>query len=458
MLAHPAYRARSVYSGQALIPALLLLSLCGVAWAALYNLGQVAAARTRLTHAADAAAYSAALEQTRTLNLLAYINRAQIAHQVAMAHLVTLATWAKFADTEAQRHAMGNPPAYLIGSLFGAKAQMAYMAGRSIGGAADEAARAYQAHDEVVHDTLLHVARQAVSALPRQREEMIRAVLRANYPELQGQPQALQWRVLTDGWPGYMRSRSGDALRPLVHAAAGRYDFLQPRNFTRTNNWIVQKACPQKRHELRRRGETRMDDDGNWSSFDSLSYHSLHWNKWTGCYYREYPMGWGLAGDRMGGDTVQRAPEDFSSEDFWRWVSANTSWNIFSGTSNPLADTYAWMDSVSPQGRGLPDSYEISSAGEAAPLRFAIAVRQQAASLPVSGGASRIAWAGAYAWRAFQPNEGLSVSAATETYFVRPQARGDGKDERPTLFRPYWQAHRAASNAGEESMAHGAMR
>jgi hypothetical protein len=139
-------------------------------------------------------------------------------------------------------------------------------------------------------------------------------------------------------------------------------------------------------------------------------------------------------------------------------VSANTSWNIFSGTSNPLADTYAWMDSVSPQGRGLPDSYEISSAGEAAPLRFAIAVRQQAASLPVSGGASRIAWAGAYAWRAFQPNEGLSVSAATETYFVRPQARGDGKDERPTLFRPYWQAHRAASNAGEESMAHGAMR
>lgn len=458
MLAHPAHRARPACSGQALIPALLLLSLCGVAWAALYNLGQVAAARTRLTHAADAAAYSAALEQTRTLNLLAYINRAQIAHQVAMAHLVTLATWAKFSDTEARRHAMGNPPAYLIGALFGAKAQMAYMAGRSTGGAADEAARAYQAHDDLVHDTLLHVARQAVSALPRQREEMIQAVLRANYPELQGQPQALQWRVLTDDWPGYVRGRSGDALRPLVHAAAGRYDFLQPRNFTRTSNWIVEKACPQKRHELRRRGETRMDDSGNWSSFDSLSYHSLRWNKWIGCYYREYPMGWGLAGDRMGGDTVQRAPEDFSSEDFWRWVSSNTSWNIFSGISNPLADAYAWMDSVSPRGRGLPDSYEISSAGEAAPLRFAIAVRQQAASLPVSGGASRIAWAGAYAWRAFQPNEGLSVSAAAETYFARPQSRSDGKDEKPTLFRPYWQAHRATANAGEESTAHGAMR
>ena len=163
----PVRRERLACGGQALVPALLLLSLCGVAWAALYNLGQVAAARARLTHAADAAVYSAALEQARTLNLLAYINRAQIAHQVAMAHLVTLATWARFADTEAQRHAMGNPPAYLIGSLFGAKAQMSYMAGRPTGDAAQEAARAYQAHDDLVHGTLLHVARQAISALPR---------------------------------------------------------------------------------------------------------------------------------------------------------------------------------------------------------------------------------------------------------------------------------------------------
>jgi hypothetical protein len=451
-------RQRAACGGQALIPALLLLSLCGVAWAALYNLGQVAAARTRLTHAADAAAYSAALEQARTLNLLAYINRAQIAHQVAMAHLVTLATWARFSDTEAQRQVMGNPPAYLIGALFGVSALSSYAAGRPTGGAAETAMRAYQAHDDLVHDTLLHVARQAVSALPRQRADMVQAVLRANYPELQGQEQALQWRVLADGWPGYVQSRPGQALRPLAYAAAGRYDFLQERNFTRSNNWMVLPACPQKRHQLRRRGETSMDGKGNWSSFDSLSYHALRWNKWIGCYYREYPMGWGLAGDRGEGDAVQRAPEDFSAEDFWRWVSSNTSWNIFSGNSNPLADAYAWMESVSPGGRGLPGSHEVAAGSGAAPLRFAIAVRQQAASLPVSGGSSHIAWAGAYAWRFFRTDENLAVSAAAETYFVRPQARDDGRSEKPTLFRPYWQAHRVAVDAGEQSQAFGAMR
>ncbi|HEY0295822.1 MAG TPA: pilus assembly protein TadG-related protein [Bordetella sp.] len=451
-------RERLPYGGQALVPALLLLSVCGVAWAALYNLGQVAATRARLTHAADAAAYSAALEQARALNLLAYINRAQIAHQVAMAHLVTLATWAQFSDAQARRRGMGNPPAYLIGSLFGAKAEASYAAGRSTSGAPDEAIRAYRAHDDLVHDTLLHVARQAVSALSRQRADMVQLVLRANYPDLDDLPQALPWRVLADGWPGYVQFRPGAALQPLAYAAAGRYDFLQPRNFTRTNSWMVEKRCPEKRHELRRRGATQMDEQGNWASFDSLSYHALRANKWIGCYFREYPMGWGLAGDGGSGDTVQHAPEDFSAEDFWRWVSANTSWDIFSGSGNPLADAYAQDDRATPHGRGLPGSDDVAAGREAEPLRFSIAVRQPAASLPISGGTSRLAWAGAYAWRAFRPDEGVTVSAAAETYYVRPQARDDGKRELPTLFRPYWQARRVAVTTGEQSAAHGAAR
>lgn len=444
--------------GQALVPALLLLSVCGVAWVAVYNLGQVAASRTRLTHAADAAVYSAALEQARVLNLLAYINRAQIAHQVAMAHLVTLATWAQFSDAEAQRRGMGNPPAYLIGSLFGSAAQASYVAGRSTSGAAEEAVRRYRAHDDLVHDTLLHVARQAVAGLPRQRADMLQSVLQANYPELGKQAQALQWRTLHDGWPGFVQSRTSEALDPLVRIAAGRYDFLQARNFTRTNNWMVEKNCPEKRHELRRRGETRMDDQGSWSSGDSLSYHALHSNKWIGCYYREYPMGWGLAGDRDDGKTIQRAPEDFSSEDFWRWVSANTSWDIFHGTANPLADAYADAQRVEPGGRGLPGIHELAVGQKAEPLRFSIAVRQQAATLPISGGASRVGFAGLYAWRTLGPDDHVSVSAAAETYYVRPQARDDGEAEAPTLFRPYWQARRVAVSAGEQSVAQGAMR
>jgi len=446
-------RGRHACAGQALLPALLLLSACGLAWAALYNLGQVAAARLRLTHAADAAAYSAALEQARALNLLSYINRAQVAHQVAMAHLVTLATWARFSDTQARRRAMGNPPAYVIGTLFGAKAQSGYQAALPMPGEDAEAVRAYRAHDDLVHDVLAYAARQRVEHLPERRAAMLQAVLQANFPEFSSRPDILQWRSLADGWQGYVHRRAGPEGSALVRAAAGRYDFLQPRNITRTSDWIVDKRCPTKRHELRRRGETRMDDQGNWSSADSLSYHSLRSNRWIGCYYREYPMGWGLAGARNQGDVVQHAPEDFSMQDFWRWVMENTSWDIFQGSGNPLAEAYAAMARITVAGRGLPDFYEVPLERTPEPLRLAIAVRQRADSLPVSGGASKVALAGAFAWRAFGSDDGLTVTAAAETYYERPQARADGKSEVPTLFRPYWQARRAAVSEAEQARA-----
>jgi hypothetical protein len=81
--------------GQALVLGLLMAAVAAASLVVLYNLGQTVESRARLTHAADAAAYSGALEQARALNALAYVNRTQIAHQVAMAHLVTLAASAQ---------------------------------------------------------------------------------------------------------------------------------------------------------------------------------------------------------------------------------------------------------------------------------------------------------------------------------------------------------------------------
>src|SRR5690606_39193249 len=137
--------------GQALPIVLALATIGGLGLVALYNVGQTAAARVRLTHAADAAAYSGALQQARALNLLAYINRAQVAHQVAMAHLVTLASWAQFGQAQSTRRTQGNPPASLISMLFGSAAGAAYARSSSTGDAVPGLARAFQQHDHVVH-------------------------------------------------------------------------------------------------------------------------------------------------------------------------------------------------------------------------------------------------------------------------------------------------------------------
>ncbi|SAI56883.1 pilus assembly protein [Bordetella ansorpii] len=441
-------------SGQALVPAVALLGLCAVAWVSLYNVGQTAAARTRLTHAADAAAYSAALAQARTLNMLAYVNRAQIAHQVAMAHLATLASWARFSGTQAQRRAAGNPPAYLIGSMFGAKALQGYLAAQATSGMAAQFARRHAEHDALVHGTLAQVANRQVSQLPAQRHAMLRAVLRANYPEWDGASDAPQWRVLDDGLPGFVRAqRGGDAsdMARMVRTAAARYEFLRPRDITRRNAWMVSRSCPERRHELRRRGATQMDARGRWSANDTLSYHALRENHWIGCHYREYAMGWGLAG-RDDGKPIQRAPEDFSQEDFWRWVDQNTSWDIIMGVTNPLASAYGEQARVSLSGRGMAGYHEVPESRAGTPLRFAVAVRQDGASVPTTAGSSSVGVAGCFDWRALQGGS-LTVTSAAETFFARPQPRDDGKDELATLFRPYWQARRVAVTKAESLAA-----
>lgn len=67
--------------GQALVLGLLLLAVAVASLAMLRGVGRVVEARMRLTHAADAAAYSGALAQARRLNLLAYANRTLVAHR-----------------------------------------------------------------------------------------------------------------------------------------------------------------------------------------------------------------------------------------------------------------------------------------------------------------------------------------------------------------------------------------
>ena len=81
----------SAQRGRALVAGLVLLAGAVAALVAMHRLGRIIEQRVRLTHAVDAAAYSGALLQARHLNAIAYANRSQIAHQVAMAHLVTLA-------------------------------------------------------------------------------------------------------------------------------------------------------------------------------------------------------------------------------------------------------------------------------------------------------------------------------------------------------------------------------
>src|SRR5690606_20238246 len=124
-----------------------------------------------------------------------------------------------------------------------------------------------------------------------------------------------------------LQSGQGD-LRALVQQAADLYRFLDRRDHTERNHWAVDPRCPHLRHQLRRRGHTFLGPDGRWQSIDTESFHALRSNRWVGCYYREYPMGWGwipgVHSQSFQQEHVADPPDAFSAQDFWRWVQEST--------------------------------------------------------------------------------------------------------------------------------------
>lgn len=61
-----------------------------------FNSGQVTNAKMRAMNAADAAAYSGAVWQARTLNFQAYMNRAMVVNEVTIAQSVSLRSWVDY--------------------------------------------------------------------------------------------------------------------------------------------------------------------------------------------------------------------------------------------------------------------------------------------------------------------------------------------------------------------------
>lgn len=424
--------------GQALVLGLLLTGAVVIVFVRYFAVGQVVAAKARQFHSLDAAAYSGALIQARALNMLAYLNRAQIGHQVAMAHLVTLGSWAALGGTQARQVGVGNPPAYLIAMLFGPGQGAAYGAARAAMGldalaqADGQLAHAYAAHDSVVRNLFMTVQDSIVAGLPDARWATMQAVLEQNYSVLESGA-GFDLTLSRDNWPGYVQRYSSQRqLRPFIQSVTQLYDFLSPRNHTASNSWAVDARCPHLRHQLRRRGSTTLDPGGRWQSVDTESFHALRANRWIGCHYREYPMGWGWVpsapGQNIGSEHVSDPPENFAAQDFWRWVKQATDWDILTGDANPLASSKAVASRQRWRGGALPDYFDVGPDATGQSLRFTLELKHAGP-------------------------EGLTITtrSAAETFFQRPEPRSDRRLEGSNLFHPYWQARLAPTNGPANS-------
>lgn len=82
--------------GQALILAIIALLVLCIGVIVVFNTGQATSKKVQLVNAADAAAYSAAVQQARAYNLIAYMNRASVANEVAVAQMASIYSYVNF--------------------------------------------------------------------------------------------------------------------------------------------------------------------------------------------------------------------------------------------------------------------------------------------------------------------------------------------------------------------------
>lgn len=421
-------------TGQAMFLGLVLCGAGVLAWVLMLELGQRVHDQSSLHRATDAAVYSAALIQARALNLHAYLNRAQLAHQVGMAHLIAVATASQYRIKLASQASKRNPPASLIGAFFGPQQSMAYAAALSGGIDGSESQRilraAYLRHDHHVHQVLDRVRQLQLRAADHQRQQAIHRMLISNVGQngssLKGRSLSqlgLSMALTLDESQGILDQYSGNdsVWRDFLTGIVKQYEFLTERNRTQRNVWLVNPRCPFKRHELRRRGRLQLGGDGQWSSEETLSFHALRYNKIIGCYHREYPMGWALLDtDHDSQYLYQHAVKmpDFSRQAFWRWTRAESggAWNIFSGRHNRLAQRYGQSTSVKWVSKGLGRYAQLTNGRERKPVRVAIQVKQNLNSGAV-----------------------IQSNAAAQTYFFPPISTS-GHTAIPSLFEPYWRA------------------
>ncbi len=87
---------RKGVKGQALVLFVVLVSILCIGLVLVFDTGQSVNKKVQLVNSADAAAYSVAVQQARTLNFAAYMNRGRVANEVAVAQLVSIWSWTNY--------------------------------------------------------------------------------------------------------------------------------------------------------------------------------------------------------------------------------------------------------------------------------------------------------------------------------------------------------------------------
>ncbi len=419
------------HSGQALVVMLAFMAVLSGAFILVFNVGQVVNDKIKLTNAADAAAYSAALWEARSLNYQAYLNRAIVANEAATAQLVSLRSWSQYVGqltTNADRITRYIPP------LAAPMRALAQGWGRVNSGIQQAVppletalsvwnTRSLAAAQAVAHQQALLVA-----------DDLVRRVSTANEPRAQvsDATRILQTRN-GEVWQHRFTERKQRGGNDLQRFTRLLMDSRDGFSRSRRNDLPINLPLI----SIPRRGGTDLLGEYSWRGVDTLSVHlnlPLH--------HVETPIGWGAAEQRRRAVT-QRGDHGGSLQ------------------RNPKASRRAMRGMRIAEGyQGVPEIRDVVNTGRPGTRTLTYSVALQMPSTSVLTADRLFMPEGLAAFdeemepvEPHFPSGAIHATGSAEIYFQRPTARDDGREEYPSLFSPYWQARLTATSAVERQLS-----
>lgn len=440
--------------GAALVLAIAIGGIAAMAWSQRASLSQLLMAQQVLEQSTAAASLAAAQHHARLLNAHAYLNRTTMAHQVAMAHLLTIASAEKMRREMSIRFTRFNPPVYLIAMMFGPHHAAAYAASKaSVAGSTlsgvHQLHEAFANHDRAITRDLQRARRELLANVEQDTRDIVRAVLERNMARSVGQSVVLDVRVQMPAGDLVLEMiKPTDSIwRNWFEKTLKQHRYLQKRSDTAISWWVIDPKCPHLRHNLRRRGDSTFSVDGLWQATDTLSFHAMRGAKWL-CYWREYPMGFANLKSRAAGKSgasdfdqvladAGDFPDDFRKITFMRWFTSQFALTaMFHGFANVLADGWGYKTQIRWRAHSKARPYVLRNEK---PLRIIVTTSQSLAHLqdPVLKLGLRIK--GLLGVQS-EWGKSLAATSAAQAYYDRYETHSDGKTEKPNLFQPFWMA------------------
>lgn len=421
---------RRPHSGQALVVALAFMACLTGALVMVFNAGQVVNDKIKLTNAADAAAYSAALWEARSLNYQAYLNRAIVANEVAVAQLVSLRSWSQYVDRLASN---ADQVTRYIPPLAGPMRALA----QGWGGINTGMQRALPVLETALSQWNTNALTIAQSVAHQQTliaaADLVQQVATANEPRAQVSTATRLMQARNgDIWLNRFTEKSqrgGGDLRRFSQLLMDSRD-----GFTRSRRNDLPITLPLL--SMPRRGGTDLLGEYTWRGVDTLSLHlNLLFD------HVETPLGWG-AGEQRRRLVTQRGEHGGS-------LSRNPRASRLATRGIRVAQTY----------QGIPEIRDVVSPGKTGPRTLSYSVALQLPATAISTADRLLMPAGlrtldgdiAGVEPQFAGNA-LHALGSAEIYFQRPAARRDGRQEHPSLFNPYWQVRLAATSATDRNL------